>query len=234
MNTQVHETTGTSPYELVFGQKPRSVLFPASTTTGVVLEEDLTDDGLHFGTATSTFELPVEQTVEESTPSPGKVEEGDLEKKPAGSEGIPETDEDSDQNMDVQLQPAGQRSTWAAEESDAEVEIVKPAEGLDTLVAAEDSDSEITKPAGRKTVACDEVDIVMEKPAERIVAADEKNSEVAIVDGQRKLPVSMRESALSTTLKHKEVKSLHLRSMLEHVYMYMLVAFLLSLLPGCS
>ena len=61
MNTQVHETTGRSPYELVFGQKPRSVLFPVSTATGVILEEDLTNDGLHFDTGTSAFEMPAEQ-----------------------------------------------------------------------------------------------------------------------------------------------------------------------------
>ena len=28
MNTQVHSSTGSHPYELLFGQKPRAVLFP--------------------------------------------------------------------------------------------------------------------------------------------------------------------------------------------------------------
>ena len=33
MNTQVHETTGHSPYELVFGQKPHATLFPEGDGT---------------------------------------------------------------------------------------------------------------------------------------------------------------------------------------------------------
>ena len=46
MNTQIHEATGSSPYELVFGQKPRSVLFPSEGKPSVVLEEDLEGDGV--------------------------------------------------------------------------------------------------------------------------------------------------------------------------------------------
>ena len=49
MNVQVHETTGTSPYELVFGQKPREVLFPSSKCYKPLFEEDLEDDGICFG-----------------------------------------------------------------------------------------------------------------------------------------------------------------------------------------
>ena len=33
MNTQVHETTGHSPYELVFGQKPHAAIFPSGDGT---------------------------------------------------------------------------------------------------------------------------------------------------------------------------------------------------------
>ena len=40
MNTQVHETTGYSPYELVFGQKPRTMRFVEGAPT-VIKEEDL-------------------------------------------------------------------------------------------------------------------------------------------------------------------------------------------------
>ena len=47
MNTQTHETTGTSPYELVFGQKPRSVIFPSNKSVGV-LEEELEKEGVIF------------------------------------------------------------------------------------------------------------------------------------------------------------------------------------------
>ena len=51
MNTQIHEATGSSPYELVFGQKPRSVLFPSKGKPGVVLEEDLEGDRLTLDTS---------------------------------------------------------------------------------------------------------------------------------------------------------------------------------------
>ena len=47
MNIQVHSSTGSSPYELVFGQKPRAVLFPNnSDDVDVVFEEDLERDGV--------------------------------------------------------------------------------------------------------------------------------------------------------------------------------------------
>ena len=48
MNTQVHETTGACPYELVFGQKPREVLFPSGQKYDVIFEEDLECDGVVF------------------------------------------------------------------------------------------------------------------------------------------------------------------------------------------
>ena len=46
MNTQVHDTTGRSPYELVFGQMPREVVFPSSKKSAIILEEDLEADGV--------------------------------------------------------------------------------------------------------------------------------------------------------------------------------------------
>ena len=45
MNTQVHDTTGRSPYELVFGQIPREVVFPSSKKSAIILE-DLEADGV--------------------------------------------------------------------------------------------------------------------------------------------------------------------------------------------
>ena len=49
MNMQVHSSTGSSPSELVFGQKPRAVLFPKnSDEVDVVFEEDLERDGVVF------------------------------------------------------------------------------------------------------------------------------------------------------------------------------------------
>ena len=41
MNTQLHEMTGHSPYELVFGQKPRPVLFSGVEGISMVDEEEL-------------------------------------------------------------------------------------------------------------------------------------------------------------------------------------------------
>ena len=48
MNTQIHETTSHSPYELVFGQKPHATLFPGSDGTTITKEEDLEFDGIVF------------------------------------------------------------------------------------------------------------------------------------------------------------------------------------------
>ena len=38
INSQVHETMKTTPYELVFGQPPRSVIAPDSTVGGIIDE----------------------------------------------------------------------------------------------------------------------------------------------------------------------------------------------------
>ena len=35
-----------SPYELVFGQMPREVVFPSSKKSAIILEEDLEADGV--------------------------------------------------------------------------------------------------------------------------------------------------------------------------------------------
>ena len=48
MNTQVHYTTGASPYELVFGQRAQTVIFPTQQSA-IVLEEVLADEGIHLG-----------------------------------------------------------------------------------------------------------------------------------------------------------------------------------------
>lgn len=46
INTQVHETMKTTPYELVFGQPPRSVIVPDSTVGGIMDETAIQlDDG---------------------------------------------------------------------------------------------------------------------------------------------------------------------------------------------
>ena len=48
MNIQVHDATGASPYELVFSQKARTVIFPTQQNA-IVLEEDLADEGIDVG-----------------------------------------------------------------------------------------------------------------------------------------------------------------------------------------
>jgi len=48
MNTQVHETMGHSPYELVFGQKPRTMKFAGEGAPTLIKEEDLELDGVVF------------------------------------------------------------------------------------------------------------------------------------------------------------------------------------------
>ena len=49
INTQVHDTMKTTPYELVFGQPPHSVIAPDSTIGGVIDETavQLDDDFSH-------------------------------------------------------------------------------------------------------------------------------------------------------------------------------------------
>ena len=46
-STQVHETTGHSPYKLVFGQKPHTKQF-AEGVPSLIKEEDLEPDGVVF------------------------------------------------------------------------------------------------------------------------------------------------------------------------------------------
>jgi len=43
LNTQVHETTKHTPYELVFGQPPRSLVIPDPTLCGKIDEEELAE-----------------------------------------------------------------------------------------------------------------------------------------------------------------------------------------------
>ena len=50
MNTEVHETTKATPYELVFGQRPRTSLFPSEHGPNIVTEEQLEEDGLDTST----------------------------------------------------------------------------------------------------------------------------------------------------------------------------------------
>ena len=48
MNTQLHETTGHSPYELNFEQKPHSIVFSGVKGVSMANEENLEVDGTIF------------------------------------------------------------------------------------------------------------------------------------------------------------------------------------------
>ena len=48
MDTQLHETTEHSPYELVFGQKPHPVVFDGVEGSSMADEEELEVDGIIF------------------------------------------------------------------------------------------------------------------------------------------------------------------------------------------
>ena len=48
MNTQMHETTGHYPCELVFGQKPRPVVFGGVEGVSMANEDNLEVDGIIF------------------------------------------------------------------------------------------------------------------------------------------------------------------------------------------
>ena len=50
MNTQVHDITGATPYELVFGRRAQTVHF-ATQHRAMVLEEDLADEGIYLDTS---------------------------------------------------------------------------------------------------------------------------------------------------------------------------------------
>ena len=63
MNTQVHDATGASPYELVFGQRARAVFFPTEQCS-IVLEEDLEDEGIQFNMPINDDVTPKESLAE--------------------------------------------------------------------------------------------------------------------------------------------------------------------------
>ena len=85
MNNQIHEATGTSPYEVVFGQKPRSVVFPSQTAVGFILEEELEMEGVCC-TSDEGQENGVDCKCEEKTTQDEKIEERRTEEGENGVE----------------------------------------------------------------------------------------------------------------------------------------------------
>ncbi|KAL5475764.1 hypothetical protein EMCRGX_G025614 [Ephydatia muelleri] len=68
MNTQVHDATGASPYELVFGQRARTVIF-STQQSAIVLEEDLADEGIHLGISSEVEQAIIMSTSEQISPT---------------------------------------------------------------------------------------------------------------------------------------------------------------------
>ena len=68
MNTQVHDTTGASPYELVCGQRARTVIFPTQQSA-IVLEEDLADEGIHLGISSEAEQTIIMSTSQQISPT---------------------------------------------------------------------------------------------------------------------------------------------------------------------
>ena len=66
INIQTHTATGSSPYELVFGQKQRSVFFPSKDNQGMILEEDLKCDGVLFESESTIISYNHYYTTSES------------------------------------------------------------------------------------------------------------------------------------------------------------------------
>ena len=81
MNIQTHDATGTSPYELVFGQKPQTILFPSGKCTQPVLEEDLERDGIQIEDNKYTIEMEEEYDEWKAEGEMVKQETEDVENK---------------------------------------------------------------------------------------------------------------------------------------------------------
>ena len=60
MNIQTHDAIGTSPYQLVFGEKLQTVLLPLGKCTQPILEEDIERDGIQIENNKHTIEMEEE------------------------------------------------------------------------------------------------------------------------------------------------------------------------------
>ena len=159
MNTQVHDTTGASPYEeLVFGQKARSIIFPTQQSA-IVLEEDLADEGIDVGFSSEAKQATVMSPVHQQafpTEEEAKIGAEDAQCSKSSSHQVSVT-----KNV-----VNGAKDTQHADVSVAESETIE----RELLEENHESDKDEVKSNG-----------------------DHRNS--------------VRENALSTLLKHKEVKN---------------------------
>ena len=158
MNTQVHDTTGASPYELVFGQKARSVIFPTQQSA-IVLEEDLADEGIDVGFSPEAKQATVMSPVHQQafpTEEDAKIGAEDAQCSKSSSHQVSVTENVVN----------GAKDTQHADVSAAESETIE----RELLEENDESDKDEVKSNG-----------------------DHRNS--------------IRENALSTLLKHKEVKN---------------------------
>ena len=69
MNTQVHDTTGASRYELVFGQRARTFIFPTQQCAIVLEEDGLADEGIHLGISSEVEQAIIMSTSQQISPT---------------------------------------------------------------------------------------------------------------------------------------------------------------------
>lgn len=124
MNIQAHETTGSSPYELVFGQKPRAVIFPSVKNDNPLLEEDLEKDGVHIEEEETPAENDGQQQQQESEGDEQGGAEGKKRKRQQSEDGWEEQRDASGKRRCLQVGEQSQEIT-SGSESDEEKEQTK-------------------------------------------------------------------------------------------------------------
>lgn len=199
MNTQVHEATCACPYELVFGQKPRSVLFPVEKQTGVILEEELEREGV-------ICEDEKQETISsmniESPDECGSDDEEEISLEAKGRENQEEKQVDFQMDGRTSENENEEGKVLSDEDNEKEedgskselIEFTEDGTGRE-MMGDEENNSNDTENESAK----DEVVIVREKFQENDAVEKRKKLENG-GEGQR-----MREETLSTTIKHKQV-----------------------------
>ena len=182
MNTQTHESTGSSPYELVFGQKPRSVLFPSNEQaySTIILEEDLEKDGVNLS-----------EEVVDNISAKHRDEDGSGAVQQ-------EVDDMAPGNIRAEVQQ-GMNVMYRDEDGGAEVQ-----QGMDDVDRDEDSSSAVHQGIDDMDPDEDVVNIQEEEDKDR--SAEDRDVDDGIdelEDGAESL--QERRQSLATTRKHLKV-----------------------------
>lgn len=189
----MHDATGTSPYELVFGQKPQSILFPSGKCTQPVLEEDLERDGIQIEDQKHTIEMEEEYDEWKAEEEMVKRATEDVEDKEMNKEQMGIANE-GEKEEKKELDGTNRDGEWKAKEE----------------VKRE------TKEVENKEVTIERVELV-ENKAKKTKRDEEWKEESAKMSKQedkestckrRRLAVSdpdKRMSLLATTQKHLQV-----------------------------